>query len=278
MLKLLGAKPLSGKDTAHVLRVLDADPVASCMIAARVQDSGLDPRSFHGEMWSRGGPDESLCFYGANLVPLLGSVDDLRSFADRACRGPRMCSSLVGRAELTLPLWEMLEPDWGAPRELRSEQPLLATSTYSVFPPDPLVRLVHADELDVYLSAAVAMFIEEVGVDPQANDGGRGYRRRIASLIAAGRAWARFEDGQVIYKAEVGSQSAAVGQIQGVWVHPLYRGQGLGSAGTATVVDSVVRSGRIASLYVNSFNWPARRAYSRIGLEQVATFTTVLLD
>lgn len=278
MLKLLGAKPLSGKDTAHVLRVLDADPVASCMIAARVQDSGLDPRSFHGEMWSRGGPDESLCFYGANLVPLLGSVDDLRSFADRACRGPRMCSSLVGRAELTLPLWEMLEPDWGAPRELRSEQPLLATSTYSVFPPDPLVRLVHADELDVYLTAAVAMFIEEVGVDPQANDGGRGYRRRIASLIAAGRAWARFEDGQVIYKAEVGSQSASVGQIQGVWVHPLYRGQGLGSAGTATVVDSVVRSGRIASLYVNSFNWPARRAYSRIGLEQVATFTTVLLD
>ncbi|WP_072802132.1 GNAT family N-acetyltransferase [Rhodococcoides yunnanense] len=278
MLKLLGAKPLSGKDTANVLRVLDADPIASCMIAARVQESGLDPRSFHGEMWSRGGPDESLCFYGANLVPLLGSADDLRSFADRACRGPRMCSSLVGRAELTLPLWEMLEADWGAARELRSEQPLLATSQYSVYPADPLVRLVRADELDVYLSAAVAMFIEEVGVDPRANDGGRGYRRRIASLIAAGRAWARFEDGQVVYKAEIGSQSASVGQIQGVWVHPLCRGKGLGSAGTAAVVDSVVRSGRVASLYVNSFNFAARRAYERIGLTQVATFTTVLLD
>ncbi|MET0316951.1 MAG: GNAT family N-acetyltransferase [Rhodococcus fascians] len=278
MLKLLGAKPLSNKDTASVLRVLDADPIATCMIAARVQESGLDPRSFHGAMWSRGGPQESLCFYGANLVPLLGDVDDLRSFADRACRGPRMCSSLVGRAELTLPLWEMLEADWGAPRELRSEQPLLATSQLSEFPPDPEVRLVRADELDVYLTAAVAMFIEEVGVDPRANDGGRGYRRRIASLIAAGRAWARFEDGQVVYKAEIGSRSATVGQIQGVWVHPLYRGRGLGSAGTATVVDAVVRSGRVASLYVNSFNFPARRAYARIGLTQVATFTTVLLD
>ncbi|WP_020110280.1 GNAT family N-acetyltransferase [Rhodococcus sp. 114MFTsu3.1] len=278
MLKLLGAKPLSNKDTASVLRVLDADPIATCMIAARVQESGLDPRSFHGEMWSRGGPQESLCFYGANLVPLLGDVDDLRSFADRACRGPRMCSSLVGRAELTLPLWEMLEADWGAPRELRSEQPLLATSQLSEFPPDPEVRLVRTDELDVYLTAAVAMFIEEVGVDPRANDGGRGYRRRIASLIAAGRAWARFEDGQVVYKAEIGSRSATVGQIQGVWVHPLYRGRGLGSAGTATVVDAVVRSGRVASLYVNSFNFPARRAYARIGLTQVATFTTVLLD
>ena len=278
MLKLLGAKPLSGKDTSNVLRVLDADPIASCMIAARVQENGLDPRSFHGEMWSRGGPDESLCFYGANLVPLRGSVDDLRSFADRACRGPRMCSSLVGRAELTLPLWEMLEPDWGPPRELRSEQPLLATSQYSTFAPDPGVRLVRADEIEVYLTAAVAMFIEEVGVDPRANDGGRGYRRRIGSLIAAGRAWARIEDGEVIYKAEIGSQSATVGQIQGVWVHPLYRGRGIGSADTASVVDAVVRSGRTASLYVNSFNIPARRAYARIGLTQVATFATVLLD
>lgn len=278
MLKLLGAKPLSGKDTSSVLRVLDADPIASCMIAARVQEYGLDPRSFHGEMWSRGGPDASLCFYGANLVPLRGSVDDLRAFADRACRGPRMCSSLVGRAELTLPLWEMLEADWGAARELRSEQPLLATTHYSTCASDPGVRLVRADEIDVYLTAAVAMFIEEVGVDPRANDGGRGYRRRIASLIAAGRAWARFEDNQVVYKAEIGSQSATVGQIQGVWVHPLYRGRGLGSAGTATVVDAVVRSGRTASLYVNSFNYPARRAYARIGLSQVATFTTVLLD
>ena len=53
----------------------------------------------------------------------------------------------------------------------------------------------------------------------------------MASLIAAGRAWARFEHGQVVFKAEVGSQSPAVGQIQGVWVHPERRGQGLGTAG-----------------------------------------------
>ena len=91
MLKLLGAKPLSGKDTSNVLRVLDADPIASCMIAARVQENGLDPRSFHGEMWSRGGPDESLCFYGANLVPT-ERFGGRSAFVRRpGCRGPRMC-------------------------------------------------------------------------------------------------------------------------------------------------------------------------------------------
>ncbi|MFC9836681.1 GNAT family N-acetyltransferase [Rhodococcus sp. NPDC127530] len=278
MLKLLGAKQLSSRDAAHVLRVLDADPVAACMVAARVEEGGIDPRMIHGELWSRGGPLESLCFSGANFVPLRGSIDDMRAFADRACRTPRMCSSLVGRAELTLPLWEMLEMDWGPAREVRADQPLLALASTPQCRPDPLVRQVRMHELEQYLPAAVAMFIEEVGIDPRANDGGRGYRRRVANLIAAGRAWARFDDGQVVFKAEVGSVSSRVGQIQGVWVHPMYRGHGFGAAGTATVAEAVIAEGRIASLYVNSFNTVARSAYARIGFSQVATFATILLD
>ncbi|WP_433612039.1 GNAT family N-acetyltransferase [Prescottella agglutinans] len=278
MLKLLGARQLSGRDTAQVLRVLQSDPVAACMVAARIQQSGLDPRALQGEMWSRGGPMESLCFAGANLIPLLGDVDDLRSFADRASRFPRMCSSLVGRAELTLPLWEMLESEWGPAREIRSEQPLLALDAEPGVRPDPHVRQVRMDEMESYLPAAVAMFIEEVGIDPRANDGGRSYRRRVANLIASRRAWARFENGDVVYKAEVGSMSAAVGQIQGVWVDPARRGEGLGAAGTAAVAAAVMARGRIASLYVNSYNERARRAYARVGFSQVATFATVLLD
>ena len=69
----------------------------------------------------------------------------------------------------------------------------------------------------------------------------------------------------MVFKAEVGSQSPAVGQIQGVWVHPDWRGRGLGAAGTATLAGAVVRSGRTASLYVNSFNTVARATYARIG-------------
>jgi predicted GNAT family acetyltransferase len=100
----------------------------------------------------------------------------------------------------------------------------------------------------------------------------------VAGLIAAGRAWARFEHGDVVFKAEVGSQSPAVGQIQGVWVHPERRGQGLGAAGTAALASAVVAGGRVASLYVNDFNTVARAAYARVGFSEVGMFATVLLD
>src|SRR3954462_5148127 len=162
-------------------------------------------------------------------------------------------------------MWRRLEHTWGPARDVRDRQPLMALATAPQCPIDLAVRPVRMEELDAYLVAAVDMFIGEVGIDPRIGDGGRGYRRRVAGLIAAGRAWARFEHGQVVFKAEVGSQSPAVGQIQGVWVHPEMRGRGLGPAGTAPRAAIIVGSGRIASLYVNNFNAVARAAYARIG-------------
>nr|WP_081514285.1 GNAT family N-acetyltransferase [Nocardia donostiensis] len=275
--KNLPARQLAKRDLAQVLRVLDDDPVASCMVAARLQEFGMDGRGL-GELWSRGGPADSLCFSGVNMMPLRGNRDALRAFADRAVRWPRICSSLVGRQELTLPLWEMLAEHWGPARELRGAQPLLALRESALSIADPEVRQVRSEELERYLETAIAMFIEEVGVDPRAGDGGRGYRRRVAGLIESGRAWARFEDGQVVFKAEVGAMSRRTGQIQGVWVHPEHRGRGLGTRGTAAVANAVVATGRTASLYVNDYNQIARRAYHAVGFRQIATFATVMLD
>ena len=84
--------------------------------------------------------------------------------------------------------------------------------------PDPLVRPVRPDELDLLLPACVAMFTEEVGVSPLSADGGALYRARVAELIRSGRAFARIEDGRVVFKAEVGAVSDAACQVQGVWV------------------------------------------------------------
>ena len=215
------------RDAAAVRRVLDEDPVGSCMVASRVAEHGVEPSAIGGELWTRRRASESLCYAGANLIPLRGDLHDLNAFADKAMSTARRCSSLVGRAEFVMPMWRRLEHAWGPARDVREHQPLMALSTAPQSPIDPAVRPVRIDELDAYLVAAIDMFIGEVGVDPRIGDGGRGYRRRVAGLIAAGRAWARFERGQVVFKAEVGSQSPSVGQIQGVWVHPDWRGRGL---------------------------------------------------
>lgn len=283
MLRLAAARLLDERDGTAVHAVLAADPVASCMIACRVESVGLDPWRLGGELWGcdlrpmRNGRLDGLCFAGPNLVPLRGNSSVLRCFADRALRRRRVCSSLVGPAEQVLGLWTELEPEWGPAREVRADQPLMVCDEPAWLPPDPLVRPVRPDELDRYLPAAIAMFIEEVGVDPRLGDGGGNYRARVAELIASGRAFARFEGGDVVFKAEIGALSNTVGQIQGVWVRPDRRGTGLGASGTAAVVDRLVRGmGRKASLYVNAYNGAARAVYEKVGFTQVGHYATVL--
>jgi predicted GNAT family acetyltransferase len=143
--------------------------------------------------------------------------------------------------------------------------------------PDPLVRRVRPDELDILLPASVAMFTEEVGVSPVGPDGGVAYRARVRELIDAGRAFARIEDGRVIFKAEVGSVTPHACQVQGVWVRPELRGRGLAETGMAAVVIEAMRGiAPVVSLYVNDYNRPARAAYRRVGFGEAATFASVL--
>jgi predicted GNAT family acetyltransferase len=212
------------------------------------------------------------------LIPLHGDGAALRSFADRALRSMRICSSVVGPADLVLDLWEHLEYGWGPARAIRESQPLMALTSVDRKMVDSAVRLVRREELELYLPAAVAMFKEEIGTDPTEGDDGKNYRARVAELIDNQRAFARFENGKVVFKAEIGALSAHCGQIQGVWVDPEYRGRGLGTTGTGAVAAFLTqRLERTASLYVNSFNAPALAAYRKLGFRQVGQYATVLL-
>ncbi|WP_060954550.1 GNAT family N-acetyltransferase [Streptomyces hygroscopicus] len=280
MLTTSTTRVLEPHELDSALAVLDRDPVANAFVAARVQVAGLDPWRLGGEMWGwySGGRLESLCYAGANLVPICATPEAVRGFAERARRAGRRCSSIVGPAETTAELWALLEPSWGPAREVRAHQPLMVTTAMPAdIPPDPLVRRVRKDEMDVIMPACVAMFTEEVGVSPLAGDGGLLYQARVAELVAAGRSFARVEDGRVVFKAEIGAATPHACQIQGVWVAPEYRGRGLSETGMAAVLRYALREvAPVVSLYVNDFNTAARAAYRRVGFREVGAFMSVL--
>jgi predicted GNAT family acetyltransferase len=241
-------------DLAEVTELLSRDPVADVFVASRVQAVGLDPTRLGGEMWGHvvDGRLDALCHAGANLVPVQAGPEAVRAFADRARRQGRRCASIVGDATAVSAMWETLEPTWGPARDVRPRQPLMAVDRSPAVEPDPRVRPVLLDELDILLPACVSMFVEEVGVSPLSADGGALYRARVAELIRAGRAFARIEDGRVVFKAEVGAVTDAACQVQGVWVPPELRGRGLSVPGMAAVVELALRDvAPVVSLYVS---------------------------
>ncbi|MDU8994100.1 GNAT family N-acetyltransferase [Streptomyces mirabilis] len=281
MLTQTTTRVLEPSDLDAALAVLDRDPVANAFVASRVQVAGLDPWRLGGEMWGwyEDGMLRSLCYAGANLVPICATPRAIRGFADRARRAGRRCSSIVGPVEATAQLWRLLEPSWGPAREVRAHQPLMVTDRLPAdIAPDPYVRRIRKDEMETIMPACVAMFTEEVGVSPLAGDGGLLYQARVAELVGTGRSFARLDqNGKVVFKAEIGAATRQACQVQGVWVDPEYRGQGLAAPGMAAVMRYALADiAPLVSLYVNDFNTPARATYHRVGFQEVGAFMSVL--
>jgi len=273
------ARLLSDSERAEVERVLETDPIGAAQVAERVSTVGLSWRA-DARVFGYGSRRrlESICWFGANVIPVHASTAAVEAFAEAAGTHPRICSSLVGQSDAVLGLWHRLADMWGPARDVRPCQPRLATWAPPPIPPDPTVRLVRPREVDALFPAAVAMYTEEVGISPLASDGGRDYRERVTDLVRGRRAYAKFVGGRVVFKAELAVVTRHTAQIQGVWVAPEWRGHGLGTAAMSAVVrDALRRVAPSVSLYVNDYNLPAKRVYHRCGFRRTGTFATVLL-
>ena len=275
-----GVRALGPPDLPDFLALAAQDPVVNVFTDYRARTTQLDRRWLGGEMLGRfvRGELVAALHVGANLVPVQAGPDDLREMI--ALLSPRRhpCATIVGPHAAVDALWSLLQERLGAPRETRWRQPHLEISSAPLVEPDPLVRRTRPDDVDALYPACVAMYTEEVGQSPEDGGGAALYRARVNQLVSRGWSFARFDEhGRVVFKAEVACVSPYAAQVQGVYVVPDLRGQGLATGGMAAVVEAVRADiAPTVSLYVNDWNRPARAAYARVGFVETARFSTVM--
>ena len=144
--------------------------------------------------------------------------------------------------------------------------------------PAGYARLATSADLGELLPAAAAMFTEEVGFDPIARYGD-GYAARLRTLIAGQRsAIVTDVNGRVIFKADAGIVNLDAAQVQGVWLHPDYRGYGLAKPFFAAAAQILQRRYPHLSLYVNDYNARALAMYRGTGWEQIGQFSTIIFE
>jgi predicted GNAT family acetyltransferase len=274
-----GVRVLAGADLEAFLELANQDPVVNVFAIYRARTTGLDQRWLGGEMWGRfdDGQLVAACHVAANLVPVQAGPDDSVAFAERALSRSRTASTIVGPQDAVRTFWQRVGGAWGRPRDVRWDQRHLVLSGAPEAAPDPRVRVSLPQDLPTLYPACVAMYTEEVGVSPETGGGSDLYRARVQQLIGRGWSFARYDDGEVVFKAEVAWATPDVAQIQGVWVPPHRRGEGLAVAGMAAVAALVrAQVAPTVSLYVNEWNHAARATYAAVGFEETARFATVM--
>ncbi len=275
-----GIRVLGAGDLTAFLELTARDPVTNVFAEYRARTTTLDPRWLGGEMWGQfdgKGRLTAACHVGANLVPVECDATAAAAFAARALGRTRTISTIVGPHEAVESFWTVAGAAWGDARELRWRQPHLVIDSASEVAPSSEVRRSVRGDFDALYPACVAMYEEEIGVSPEIAGGREMYRARVLQLITRGWSFARYDEGRLVFKAEVACVSPSAAQVQGVWVPPDRRGEGLATSGMAAVVEAVRRDiAPTVSLYVNEWNGPARRVYERIGFRETVRFSTIM--
>lgn len=275
-----GVRVLGPPDLQDFLALTARSPVVNVFAEYRARTTQLDRRWLGGEMLGRfvDGRLASALHIGANLVPVEADDDDLSAFVDMLMPRRHASATLVGPHDAVDTLWHLIECSSPKVREFRWRQPHLEISGPPQVDPDPEVRRTTQFDMDRLYPACVAMYTEEVGMSPEQGGGAAVYRARVAQLVSRGWSFARFDsDGRVLFKAEVACVSPYAAQVQGVYVAPDRRVQGVATAGMAAVVQAVQKEiAPTVSLYVNEWNLSARRCYEKVGFIETTRFSTVM--
>ena len=286
---MLRIAPLGHRHTAWLKSQLTLNPCENVYLLALLNVTGTaQTGSPAGALYGVFDGDRPVAAYwvGGNIIPVAATPATNEVLARKLNADGRSSCSLIGRREVIMDLDSRLK--WGRPRGLAGGQGI----------GDAHERVPAADDAAhpreiARLPASVDMFTKEVGFSP-IEGGESSYLARVRGIIRGGNSFVRISDSlpsgqpaprwpatdrteQVLFKADIGIRSPRIVQVQGVWVHPEARNQGLGAAGMAAVVVQTRAAGHpTVSLYANDYNEAALRMYRRVGFDQVGTFATVM--
>jgi predicted GNAT family acetyltransferase len=157
-------------------------------------------------------------------------------------------------------------------RELLSEQrgPVDALDTV------PGLRVATIDDLDLVVPVHARTAFEESGVNPLDVDP-IGFRQRCARRIEQGKTWVWVENGKLIFKAEIVTDSPDVIYLEGVDVHPDERGKGHGLRCISQLNATLLERTRSVVLLVNVNKKDAQRFYEKAGFKLAGHYDTIFL-
>ncbi|MDQ2856273.1 MAG: GNAT family N-acetyltransferase [Acidobacteriota bacterium] len=138
---------------------------------------------------------------------------------------------------------------------------------------EPQLRLAYREDLESVLLINAALAFEESGVNPLLQDG-QGMLNRTARRVDQGRVWVLVQDGQMIFKADIISETPQTLFIEGVYVQPEERRQGYGLRCMTQLAHNLLSRVQSICLVVNEDNERARAFYQKAGFQIRSCYNT----
>jgi uncharacterized protein len=274
----LAVAPLDDSHRNEVLAFLDQRPTHTFMMGGLIRDNGLDSPLNRGTFYAC--RDSRGALAGVSLIGEITMIEAhteaaLKTLARRT-QGVANIHMIIGEQAQTRHFWDYYAE---AGQEMRLFcRELLFELRYpvEVHPPVPGLRRATLAELEPLMIVHAGMAFEESGVNPLEVDL-EGFRRRCARRIEQGRTWTYIEDGRLIFKADVISETPEITYLEGIYVSPEERGQGYGVRCLSQLSQHLLVHAKSVCVLVNERNQAAQSLYRKARYKLDGIYDTVFL-
>ncbi len=270
---------LMEKHEAEVLHFLLARPLHTVAMVGMLRDNGLVSSSNRGSFYGCRNDQGEL-----EGVALIGHATLIETRTERAIRAfaavAQKCSEthmILGEQERIQDFWSFYEEGGQEMRLARRESLFELRWPVEVQGEALGLRLATPAELDLVIPLQAQMAFDESGINPLEKDP-QGFHQRCKRRIAQGRTWVVVDQGTLLFKADVISDTSEVIYLEGVWVNEKVRGSGSGIRCMSQLSKELLGRTKAVSLLVDAKNKRAQALYGKCGYRFIGTYDTIFLQ
>lgn len=270
---------LTETNRAEVLEFLNECPVQTVVMMSFIQDNGLESSDNRGKYYgyrNLEGSLEGVALIGHSTLIESRSTDSLMAFALAARQSETPIHLIISNNGTTEIFWRYFSGDNRKPRLVCKELLFEISFPFPVQKCEWDVRLAKPEELEPIAEAHAEIAFIESGVDPLVRDR-EGFLKRALKRIEKERTFVVFENGKLIFKADIVAQTSDVFYLEGIYVAPEMRGKGIGSKCLSKLSLELLNHKQHICLLSNVDLKSAHRSFEKAGYKNTDTYTTIFV-
>jgi GNAT superfamily N-acetyltransferase len=269
---------LSHEDENEVLELLAERPIHTVAMAGFIRNNGLVSEYNRGTFYgcrNLEGKLEGVALIGHSILIEARSESALRVFAEIA-KNATDTHMIMGEAERIAEFVRFYSDGGQQLRRLCREILFELRWPVQVHAEVPELRLGTPDDLDLIVPVHAQLSYTESGVDPLEQDA-LGFKQRCVRRLRQNRTFVAVENGKLMFKADIISETPDAVYVEGVWVNPEKRGQGYAKRCLSHVSRMLLGRTRSVCLLANIENERAHNFYLKAGFKMRGVYDSIFL-
>lgn len=270
---------LKDENTAEVLTFLAMRPVHTVVMTSFINDNGIESALNRGKFYGfrdRDGKLEGVALIGHTTLVEARTEEALKAFAFVARESETPIHIIMSDGANAESFWQYYAGGAREPRLVCTE--LLFEMTFPVMVRETSedLRLAAEDELLEIAEAHAEVALMESGVNPLEKDR-EGFLQRTLRRIKQERTFVVFENGKLLFKADIVAETPEVVYLEGIYVAPDERGKGTGSKCLSQLSRLLLNRVKHVCLLSNVDFKEAHSAYLKAGFKSKDSCTTIFV-